>query len=294
MKKHLKQLKKQAVAVLIAVMAMSVFAPVQVFAVETQSWQDAYAEFLRSQLESTRNFALRDLTNDGIPELLFHAESHPPVFYLYIHTFDGSNVRLLETVSLGQGGWELYVSNAPSFPSVFWESLNRALMQSYYYLEFTTEQVNPIRFLDIDVYLRDERGIEIGVSDDPIVDIRNQQIYDAWQQRTSLQTHSITEANITSIIYGWQQSVQTLQTTTANANSHPFATALREFFSDATYEKGAYLINIYGAGEAVYAWKSNDIYGGVNTIFWLHDGEIRSTTLTGLGAGSFYMVFLPQ
>jgi hypothetical protein len=99
------------------------------------------------------------------------------------------------------------------------------------------------------------------------ISISNQRLYneDAYSNLTLLETHEINEVNIAEIIFG--------------ATPHPFANSLRDFFSDATGETGAYLINMPGVGEVVYAWKSG---GGhfsdyATVLFWLYNGNLKSS-----------------
>ena len=80
MKKHINLLKRQVLAVLIVVMAMSVVVPVQVSAEGAQSWQRAFSELLRAN-NFAREFALHDFNNDGIPELV--VKYHNLVIYRY-------------------------------------------------------------------------------------------------------------------------------------------------------------------------------------------------------------------
>jgi hypothetical protein len=115
MKKYIKQVKKQAVGILLVAVVVSVFMPVQALA-NTQSWQRAYAEFLHGYRQSATfpadiwewetnrmelRFSIRNVDGGGIPELIVlfdnQAWHETASFYYRVYEYSNGTVRLVST-----------------------------------------------------------------------------------------------------------------------------------------------------------------------------------------------------
>jgi hypothetical protein len=199
MKKYVKQLKKTAVAVLVAVavMVMSVIAPAQIVVHATQNWQTAYVNFLRggcprSFCISSCNckFAIYDMNGDGVPELfLAHGYALASIF-----TLTNGNIKDLGIFGEYYSVRVLIPTNNNS--GVFIEHFYRSDGVGYTFLELLTLQNGEINV--------QEQG------------------YNGSDNGAEMVFHDITEANIATHILG----------VTANANSHPFAVELQKIINN--------------------------------------------------------------
>ena len=222
MKKHINLLKRQVLAVLIVVMAMSVVVPVQVSAEGAQSWQRAFSELLRAN-NFAREFALHDFNNDGIPELV--VKYHNLVIYRYSNgqveaVYEHDPVMVL----LHMGNNEMFVRYDPR-----------------------NEWVTHYEFIDNRFMSTLVSTLSFDWEGDDLTEhylIHNQALYDRLNTLTPTlpQFHANTPANIAAHIYG----------TTATTNSHPFATELQNIINSLqaghTYIR-ATLINLDKRGE---------------------------------------------
>ena len=185
-------------------------------------WQEAYAYFLRNpsnftmfqggayEMKTTSppdwiafHFALRDLTQDGTPELLvfFYGSSSACGSGVDIYTFDGENIVFLDGAFTSRAQRGLSVSSDPYFPGIFF---GYGMMGWGYnrYAELIDGQTKITEVL-IYEYLYGSGKIIHTQAD--------QQLYGAWLRRSFFPTYEITEDNIRDIIFGWQPPAVTWQ-----------------------------------------------------------------------------------
>ena len=89
---------------------------------EPEAWQEAYTTFLKDFSAKSNydnhEFSLRDLDNNGIPELII-IQTHPAEELLTVYSYD-RNVREIgdySNVKIAMAG--LRISNNPMFPGLF-------------------------------------------------------------------------------------------------------------------------------------------------------------------------------
>ena len=301
MEKYIKQLKKQVIAVLIAVMAASAFAPVQVLAESTQSWQDAYAEILLRY--SGDSFAIHDMDRDGIPELFIRTIGEYFYYVISIYTFRNGRIYDLGISSNAAAISEERVISVPSdenihgvfirenYPSrglsgsVLLTIRNGELYSQtvyhsdfHYTLDGIATYFHTVFAVENNIVAREYSSIieldyETGESR-----TRQDNGFDEAYARlasTPLEFHTVTLADIAMHILG----------STANNAPHPFAIELQNIINNLpvghTFES-ATLINLDQHGEqqgvAVLTTPPSAFYPQV-TILFMHNGQIRTAVV---------------
>lgn len=103
----------------------------------TETWQEAYAAFLRNFPAITDDgiayFSLRDLDSNGTPELMLEQRdgSEPNYSILTVYSYVENVYKIDNYKLIGAGG--LHVSDNPEFPGIFHETWGGGV-QDYWYL----------------------------------------------------------------------------------------------------------------------------------------------------------------
>jgi len=177
---------------------------------QTISWQEAYADFLRTPANFLINieeaeylqdvyFALRHLTGSEIPELLVYYIGQSMFSGFVVYTFNDDEIRFLDKISTHRAMGQLSISDDPDFPGIFFEYGMFNIIYVYYceLINGQTVQTEVFHLQLWDGY--DPVEIELYRTDGPL--------YDVWRQSSSLPirspAHEITEENIREIIFGW-------------------------------------------------------------------------------------------
>jgi hypothetical protein len=256
MKKFIKRLKKQVSAVLVTVMIMSVFVPLQVVVEASQEpWRDAYANVLRNRQprfsdDVVRGFFLYDLDGDGIPELFLLYDWGQGG---YIFTYrQGQVVQLSGYNFYGNAYLDVSIPNHPDIRGLFVRDDSRTGL----WTNFLTMQNGEVVSTEVHNAYFDysdwDENTSYSTSSETFGIIENNRVVRTYTSRTSYRNdtilneqtdpgfneardaalarlagtpvtyHDINEGNIAIHILG----------ITANANSHPFAIELQNIINN--------------------------------------------------------------
>jgi len=179
------------------------------------AWQDSYAGFLQNPDNFTLqggayamgygrgrpsgwvsfSFALRDLTQDGVPELLIFYDGSDTASGsgFDIYTFDGNNVVFIDSACTSRARGDYWVSDYGDFLGIFFSY--GAFTGTYTrYVELIDGQTIET---DVHIYHFDGETETITVRTKA-----DEHLYNAWRNASFFPVHHITEANIQEVIWG--------------------------------------------------------------------------------------------
>ena len=295
-------MKKRILSLTVAlIMAIAVFPAFGVTVQAAVGWQEAYAEVLRDYTNA--DFALHDINRDGIPELFVRWDRSEPFVSFNLYTF--ANGSLLDLGRLnGNGPMPYYWNRDIAIPldnnisgvfisayatpiyyslsgvfrtdiAAYQMSLLTLLNGSYHTQGLFHGQNYPpwhagsyVGVIENNVVVRFYHNMPDGVDDGYYT--AREALLSILQNTRLLEFHTITPANISDHILGGA----------ANANLHPFATALREQMERFNVYRASLIdLNNDGTYEMIIITELVTADGGVaygGTLFYMHNGELRS------------------
>lgn len=242
--------------------------PVQ--AAKDTEWQEAYVEVLNSpnefyrisgskdlseysRMKSSLNFSLRDIDNNGIPELIVCWSDYPTATIYGIYTyFNGIK-------SLGDIGMEtadLFISDKPEFPGLLTYSYSYNGNEFFEYTTIRNNELSSEAIWQKIVKQSPNEEVEVITDNKPLVAELRKEI--------PLPHYPITDANINNVIYSYGK--------TQTMNSNPYATALKDYLKDGLTNAYAYLEDINSDGIMEMLVSKDGLY--CERLFYLYNGKL--------------------
>lgn len=229
----------------------------------TISWQDAYAEVLKdpegfykaygSEDEYAYNkykpyfyFSLKDIDNNGVPELIVRWDMGGDGHTCEIYTYS-KGIKELGIVALQD---EFSISSNSKYPGLFYCSYAYNGTEAYNYVKIKKNKLTDEMFFQM------EREV---------ITKNNSTLLAEMNKAKSLPTYSISDKNIANVIYSYGKA--------PDATPHPYATALSTYIEDVNGDTVAFLEDINGDGvKEMLADKFASLY--CERLYYIYNGNL--------------------
>lgn len=240
-------------------------------------WQQAYVEAFNNpdvfyafngsndlsefnRMKPSFNFSLRDIDNNGAPELIIFWGEYGTAAAYSIYTYSNEIKDLGNGLNMRTGG--LFISDNLEYPGLFTYTSSYNGDEDF---EYRTIKNNEL-VSEVIWRTRAERSSDGFVDYDvtPKVIINNKPLIAELRKEIPIPDYPITDTNIKNIIYNYDKSRPT--------NPHPYAIALEDYLKDLRTNATAYLEDINGDGTMEMLVSEDGLY--CERLFYMYNGKV--------------------